>query len=1032
MLLSRREFLAAANAVALLALIESCVPGAVTLGSKSPASGGTPFERALKLLRAAVRASPDHLAQRSGELVAARDSNRIVEFVRDRIAVVPPFSFLDDPRTARRWGMAATLRGGQGTLRDRAEVMADMLTRAGFPAKVMAANRPASISQAELYRSRAVQFTPDMRLVEQATALLRKTGASAPAAPQPFDPGPDPVPAILGALPAPLQTARVRPDLMPAQIPVVVFEAGGKTRYAFGLGDHAVSDSPPAGLTNAPAADNAPPVSVTISAVSSPAPGSNTARGRQLDLVAGKWAADVVVGKQLLLTFMPPQGPKSYLEHPLSSLPIRVPVLRVQTDTPPVDAATNLTVTGPLITMHGDVIAKADQASSGAIDGPYGTIRVLSDADRKQAVARVTTVQAAANATAFPEVSLEVSLTDKAGRSVDGLDASAFTIKENGKAIGGFTILANARSQDRPRVLVAYDSSGSVLSHWPSSAARAAFEKNLAEAIASAGAQTPFDVQVVGLDTQPDPKAWSAPQASTIATAMAAGRSGDQTWGTIANAALDQGVVAIAWAGDSSDDDTPLGDVPALQRRLASSGVPVLCVPIGPTAGPSTDKIVSVSGGARFDISDPAMQAKIADWVRQSVATWMGGAYRIRYVASAGSPDARTVTVALADRPQTQASATYQVPANPLQPPSFVSLYVTIEVGGLRSMRRLAGLPLTSRGNPLGVLDDPAAVAETRAALDGITTIAIEPGTPASAAVLDDVLTSCLSVEPLRAIWPIKNPDQVMATLKNGVRRTPGLFASLLRPATVDAAAVPGLKVAILQEREVTPDLIERHMDLAVGTNPMIAVTADTRAAFKAAVAGSVAACAAEAATFDDSAYRRLSGRPLTALTVGDLAARTAFLNAVAPDKLDSWKAMTFIYEDFHLLVPAAGGGDAFWIVDPGSGAAKAMLLDGAGGARILTGCKVSTYGKIAMTLSMLSIYCGTLEQSGATSLQCIGINNAAIAMTVAALFIPGEADAGTPFGAALGLFNPLGSGGALNGALGVALILVTMQASCS
>jgi len=53
--------------------------------------------------------------------------------------------------------------------------------------------------------------------------------------------------------------------------------------------------------------------------------------------------------------------------------------------------------------------------------------------------------------------------------------------------------------------------------------------------------------------------------------------------------------------------------------------------------------------------------------------------------------------------------------------------------------------------------------------------------------------------------------------------------------------------------------------------------------------------------------------------------------------------------------------------------------------------------------------------------------------MTVASLFVPGEADAGTPFGAALGVINPLGAGfGALNAAIGVALILVTIQASCS
>src|SRR6202035_4918331 len=119
---------------------------------------------------------------------------------------------------------------------------------------------------------------------------------------------------------------------------------------------------------------------------------------------------------------------------------------------------------------------------------------------------------------------------------------------------------------------------------------------------------------------------------------------------------------------------TTPGDVPALQRRLSSSGVPVLCVPIGPSAGPSTDKIVSVSGGARLDRHDPGTPAKVADLVRALAAKWIGGAYRLQYVAPAGGNAQRTVTVGLADRSQVKVSATYQVPGNPLPPPSFSGL----------------------------------------------------------------------------------------------------------------------------------------------------------------------------------------------------------------------------------------------------------------------------------------------------------------------------------------------------------------------
>ena len=136
-----------------------------------------------------------------------------------------------------------------------------------------------------------------------------------------FDAGPDQVGAILKALPGDAQKVQLRPDLLP----VVAFTDGGKRRYAYAIGDLAVADSAPAGLTNAPGASSPPMVKVTVSAIASPAPGSATPRGKLIDLVSGAWPADVVVGRQVLLTFMPQQGPKACIESHLSALPMRIP-----------------------------------------------------------------------------------------------------------------------------------------------------------------------------------------------------------------------------------------------------------------------------------------------------------------------------------------------------------------------------------------------------------------------------------------------------------------------------------------------------------------------------------------------------------------------------------------------------------------------------------------------------------------------------------------------------------------------------------
>src|SRR5260221_14591294 len=99
--LTRREFLAGANAAALLLLLDSCSLGPIGRSPASPAGvgGGRPFEQALSLLRTSLRSSPDHLGVRAADAVATHDASKIVEFVRSSISAVPPLFPSDDAAT---------------------------------------------------------------------------------------------------------------------------------------------------------------------------------------------------------------------------------------------------------------------------------------------------------------------------------------------------------------------------------------------------------------------------------------------------------------------------------------------------------------------------------------------------------------------------------------------------------------------------------------------------------------------------------------------------------------------------------------------------------------------------------------------------------------------------------------------------------------------------------------------------------------------------------------------------------------------
>ncbi|MGA7988570.1 MAG: hypothetical protein WCB51_09255, partial [Candidatus Dormiibacterota bacterium] len=717
-------------------------------------------------------------------------------------------------------------------------------------------------------------------------------------------------------------------------------------------------------------------------------------------------------------------------------LPIRVPILRLQTDSAPVAGARDLTVAGKLITVQGDVLGPASAAptpSSGVV-GPFGTLQVLSDSDRAAALSRVSSIQVVANATAFQEVELEVAVGDATGGSVDGLDAGSFTVKEQGTPVDGFALYSNVRVQQRPRVLIVYDGFVTFAPNlFTSDASKAAFESSLAAAITAQSAKTPFDVQVIPIGATPDAGAWAPPDVTRITAALAAAHeSADDPWGTVGGPALDEGVTAIILVSDMNSLDTDPVRLPTYQRRLMASRVPVFTVPVGQIDQAVNSQIVTIGGGASLDAADPATPAKVAALVAPAVSAWVGGGYRIRYQAHADGPPRRTVTINLASHDNPVGTATYQVPTEPVPPPSFAGLYVTIAFGRLSATRRIAGVEIRPGGAPLGALDDPAVVAETRAALDGVTTIAVEPGTPTTAALLDDVLSSMLTVAPLVPIAATATNAQIVTAVKGGVRRTPLLLPALLRPTTVDQACAPGLRVAIMQDRALTSALLEEHADLAVGLNEVVPLTTDRHTAFKAAVATSVAACAAEAATYPNSAFSLLSGRTLTPVAAGDYGAINAWLNTVPANRQAAWNAIVRVYDGYHLLLPAAGGVDALWVVDPNTGVAKAVLLDSTGGGVITMACKYDAFDQLAIAIAMLSIMC-SFGGSVAFPFFCVGINAAAGAMAAAALFVsPSHADAGTPYGLAMFAASPyLDAFPNFSGGVGIILLLITLQAGC-
>ncbi|CAN0598933.1 unnamed protein product, partial [Laminaria digitata] len=92
----------------------------------------------IEQLQSSLRDSPDHRAAKAQRLVAAGDLAGLHAFVRDEVALYPgEASGMGETRSVVRWGWRGTLRGGAGTMREKAELLAELYRQAGHTAEVM-------------------------------------------------------------------------------------------------------------------------------------------------------------------------------------------------------------------------------------------------------------------------------------------------------------------------------------------------------------------------------------------------------------------------------------------------------------------------------------------------------------------------------------------------------------------------------------------------------------------------------------------------------------------------------------------------------------------------------------------------------------------------------------------------------------------------------------------------------------------------------------------------------------------------------
>ena len=937
-------------------------------GSNGSSGGVNASKNDLEQMLAAVRQSPDHLTSRAAAAVSTKDAQKITRFVRDAIAVLPPPDPRAVPEIYSLWGSRGTLRGGAGVLRDRADLLAKLLGDAGFQTKVVAMTRPASLDEATLYAAKPAAFSPDsaaLRAIYTRQHIIPTTSSD--------DPATDSAVAALAqqitsALPSGSAAATRDVAPLPDTIPIVEYVAGGMTAWAVALGDSDVVTERPPGV--GAALDDAVSPKVTVSvAVALKAPiGAATDPTALTTVVEASYAAKDLVGRQLLLGCPPPGDPKTLLGQDFSASPTRIPTLRLMSpDDLPADAVG--AVSGKPLLMSGAVLDVSDGPSP-TVTGPFGPLTALDASAHADAVARASALDGSVSASAFPVIELDLSLRDASNLPVNGLGASDFAVTEEGQSQAISVVLNGAPAAIR--VLVIYDTSGSIANSWPTPADRAAFEAKVANAIAGAAADKPFEVQVVGIGATPTTAGWRTPDATTLASDLASiGAATSDVWYSLGQMLPASGAsVALMLSDDASSLEDPTR-IDEWKRNVGADAIPIGVVPLGTVDDAATQFIVDSSGGARLDPTSATFAADLTAFLKTHAGSAAVTNYRVRYRTTETGPATRHVAVKLATRPEIAAALTYTVPAaaDRTMPSGIAGLYVTVTVGSVQSVRKIAGADVSSRGAVILPLAANA-VDETTTALACMHTVMFEPTRPTMAHLYDDAL-SALITQAEFVPQANKGADAFVAALPK-MKAFP-IVAPLLFEAPAAASDPPlatGLRVAVLGSRFDGKELVQL-VDVVPEFNVWTS-TGDAATRFNRALARSLYISAREAQFCEQSAFADLQGTTWAVLAPGAGAPASW-----TDDIRARFRAVLDQYSSWICLVPADGATPALWVVDPATGSATAVSLDGRGGGSD-PGCKPDSdlVQMINAALIYLSVVCtiGSPEEVTPWA-QCISAN---------------------------------------------------------
>ncbi len=907
--MTRRSFLYMATATAALALAGCDLP----LVGQRKSAPSVPYGL-WEAMREGARSSPDHVAAAAGRAVTTKDPAAIFAFVRDQIGTYPPATAVSDLGTAIRWGVRGTLRGGAGTPREKADLLAALYQRSGFKAEVVTGTLDAQVSLPSIFRSVPRRFAPkvDLATIQSWRAAMGVKGSPQTATRLDADGSQSKALADAIAAALPLGSAAGESTVPSLRnVPLVRVQTPAGAKYAnpnvpgAEFGKSYTTSEPVA----ASSAEKAPQVTVKLFA-------STTADPiKRIPLVEKTWGADDLVGRRLHVAFRPTPDLRTLVHLKVRDVQTFVPVLSLSGPDLDAETAANLSASGPAISIGGDLITAAGERGV-AVNGQPLAVPSSLDPHAGDAVAKLA-IDAASQG--FPTIRLRLTAVDGSGKAVEGLSSSAFRLQEQDSRLG---FLLSGNQVPPPRVMLVLD----LDSNFTSGGDPIAFARTLTQRLLTRHPAAAFQVMSVSGGNSPTQDGFTLRDPEAVATAVKPLFTyGSEIWGALQYANQARPTV-IVMTSDFAPDETSGIDA---YRALVAAGAPVVAIGVGQFNQKVRDDIAQLSGGVAGAAASIDEAAKAAGDFLDRRQTQP---YTLTYTAPTTGPAQRTVTVTTAKGVTAQAQYTVPPVEQRTVAPALSGLYLSVQTGWEPEVVRvLAGYRADTR--PASGLVPQEALDEVRGALLGGTVLSFEGAAPSLATWLDDILTARLGTKHFWDAVATRDQAKIVAALGKGLPFTPSALMALHPPIAAGEQPLThevGLRAVLYKEYPRFGKGRLREVDVLPFTR-WANLSPDPAKAFAATLRQSAYQAVAEAAALPTSTLSLLKGKPLRALPPGPVFG--SGLDFAPAESRARWTDLLNAWSSYIRVVPAGGDPVAFWAVDPHTGSLLGVIDDGSGGS---------------------------------------------------------------------------------------------------